>query len=255
MESSGVTALGCPPAIAEPVSVLHRIAGPGLAHQGRRAASSAGEALLGIGRPGNQHLPWLGDNDAAAFHGTATQPIGAPPPATHLNTVLGHRPLSPTSSAQPSQLAQVGDAAWSAPAPRGTSRSFATKLEGASTASSPSESTPGDVAVSRTLNQPGFVVAQAARAILDGLAAQNLHAPGGLARGKRDRETGGRWRLRGGSQSTYRRPASWVRPPGTRSSSRERVRDLTAGSGLRFEDRGTHTLKACPRNRQVVALA
>jgi hypothetical protein len=33
------------------------------------------------------------------------------------------------------------------------------------------------------------------------------------------------------------------------------VRDLTAGSGLRFEDRGTHTLKGIPDDWQLYALA
>ena len=33
------------------------------------------------------------------------------------------------------------------------------------------------------------------------------------------------------------------------------VRDLTAGSGLRFTDRGTHTLKGIPEDWQLYALA
>jgi class 3 adenylate cyclase len=33
------------------------------------------------------------------------------------------------------------------------------------------------------------------------------------------------------------------------------VRDLTAGSGLQFEDRGTHPLKGIPEDRQLYALA
>ena len=32
------------------------------------------------------------------------------------------------------------------------------------------------------------------------------------------------------------------------------VRDLTAGSGLRFEDRGTHSLKGIPDDWQLYAL-
>ena len=32
------------------------------------------------------------------------------------------------------------------------------------------------------------------------------------------------------------------------------VRDLTAGSGLQFEDRGTHTLKGIPEDWQLYAL-
>ena len=33
------------------------------------------------------------------------------------------------------------------------------------------------------------------------------------------------------------------------------VRDLTAGSGLQFNDRGTHTLKGIPEDWQLYALA
>lgn len=33
------------------------------------------------------------------------------------------------------------------------------------------------------------------------------------------------------------------------------VRDLTAGSGLEFTDRGTHTLKGIPEDWQIYALA
>ena len=33
------------------------------------------------------------------------------------------------------------------------------------------------------------------------------------------------------------------------------VRDLTAGAGLQFEDRGTHTLKGIPEDWQLYALA
>ena len=50
-------------------------------------------------------------------------------------------------------------------------------------------------------------------------------------------------------------PASWVKAGEDEVLVSRTVRDLTAGSGLRFEDRGTHTLKGIPEDWQLYALA
>ena len=73
-------------------------------------------------------------------------------------------------------------------------------------------------------------------------------APHGRARGHRATAGCAAWRC-----TSARASAGWPGP--ARSSSRSTVRDLVAGSGLEFEDRGSHALKGVPGEWRVYAVA
>jgi class 3 adenylate cyclase len=91
---------------------------------------------------------------------------------------------------------------------------------------------------------------EAARWILDALARENLHARAGLHVGEIE--------LRGDDVAGMAVHVA-ARVMGQARADEVLVsrtaRDLTAGSGLRFEDRGTHELKGLPDEWQLFAFA
>jgi class 3 adenylate cyclase len=92
---------------------------------------------------------------------------------------------------------------------------------------------------------------RAARAIIDGVAPLGLSIRAGVHTGEVEELPNGD--IRGIAVHLGARVASEAHPGEVLISSS--VRDLVAGSGLRFEDRGYHHLKGIEEERQLFALA
>ena len=191
--------------------------------------------------PGNQHLPWLGDT--AEMLSQIRSFVGAPTPAARPERVLA-TVLFTDIVGSTDQLARLGDAAWSAQLERHEEivRDGLDRFDGRLI------KTTGDGALA-TFTGPARG-AQAARAILDALAAQDLHARAGLHVGEIELQGDD---IAGLAVHVAARVMGQAGEDEVLVS--RTVRDLTAGSGLRFEDRGTHTLKGIPEDWQLYALA
>jgi class 3 adenylate cyclase len=86
--------------------------------------------------------------------------------------------------------------------------------------------------------------------ILDALASQDLHARAGLHVGEIELQGDD---IAGVAVHVAARVMGEAGDDEVLVS--RTVRDLTAGSGLHFEDRGTHTLRGIPEDWQLYALA
>ena len=227
------------PVIGVPTLVLYR-ADEVLAD----ASRYLGERIPGakvVELPGTDHMPWLGDQDAALdeieefLTGVRPHPVLDRVLATVLFTdIVGSTELA----------ADLGDRRWrelleqhNALVRRELARFRGVEL-----------STAGDGFLA-TFDGPARAVACAC-AIRDGSTALGLQIRFGLHTGELEL-TGSD--IRGIAVHTGARVAAKAGPGEVLTSST--VRDLVAGSGLEFEDRGSHELKGVPGEWRLYAVA
>ena len=238
----GLTAWDALPAIHQPVLVLHRSGDPVLRIKAARAAWARLPHATVVELPGNQHLPWLGDTAELLVRDPLVR-RRADPRRSH-RARARRRCSSPTSSAPPTSSPDSA----TPPGARSSSVTSRSCVTGSTASTAGSSRRTGDGALA-TFTGPARG-AQAARAILDGLAAHDLHARAGLHVGEIELQGDD---IAGLAVHVAARVMGHAGDDEVLVS--RTVRDLTAGSGLRFEDRGTHTLKGIPEDWQLYALA
>ena len=190
--------------------------------------------------PGAEHLPWLGETEEMLAQ--LRDFVGAPPPTVRpervLATVLFTDIVGSTEA-----LTRLGDSAWRAKLERHGQivgegmRRFDGRLV---------KST-GD-GVLATFGGPARGT-EAARWILDALADDDLHSRAGVHVGEIEMQDDD---IAGLAVHVAARVMDKA-GDGEVLVSRT-VRDLTAGSGLRFESRGAHPLKGVPEDWELYAL-
>jgi pimeloyl-ACP methyl ester carboxylesterase len=227
------------PAIRVPTLVLYR-ADEVLAEASRYVGDRIPGAKV-VELPGTDHMPWLGDQDAALdeieefLTGVRPHPVLDRVLATVLFTdIVGSTELA----------ADLGDRRWrelleqhNALVRRELARFRGVEL-----------STAGDGFLA-TFDGPARAVACAC-AIRDGAKALGLQIRFGLHTGELEL-TGSD--IRGIAVHTGARVAAKAGPGEVLTSST--VKDLVAGSGLEFEDRGSHELKGVPGEWRLYAVA
>ena len=237
----GLTAWDALEAIHQPVLVLHRADDLVVPVKAARATAAQIPQAVVVELPGNQHLPWTGDT--AEMLARIRSFVGAPPPVARTERVLATVLFTDIVDST-GQLARLGDAAWSAQ----LTRHERIVRDGLDSFDGRLIKTTGDGALA-TFTGPARG-AQAARVILDALASQSLHARAGLHVGEIELQGDD---IAGLAVHVAARVMGEAADDEVLVS--RTVRDLTAGSGLQFEDRGTHTLKGIPQDWQLYALA
>lgn len=237
----GLTAWDALAVIHQPVLVLQRTGDRVLPIKAARASAAQIPQAVLVELPGDQHLPWAGDTTEMLARIRAF--VGAPPPPARTERVLA-TVLFTDIVGSTDQLARLGDAAWSAQLARHEQivRDGLDRFDGRLI------KTTGDGALA-TFTGPARG-AQAARSILDALAAQDLQARAGLHVGEIELQGDD---IAGLAVHVAARVMGKAGDDEVLVS--RTVRDLTAGSGLQFTDRGTHTLKGIPEDWQLYALA
>jgi class 3 adenylate cyclase len=228
-------------AIHQPVLILHRIDDRVLPFKAGRAPIERIPHAEFVELPGDQHLPCAGDTTEILARIRAF--VGAPPPPARTERVLA-TVLFTDIVGSTDQLARLGDAAWSAQLERHERivRDALDRFDGRLI------KTTGDGALA-TFTGPARG-ASAARSTLDELGEHDLHARAGLHVGEIELQGDD---IAGLAVHVAARVMGHAGDAEVLVS--RTVRDLTAGSGLHFEDRGTHTLKGIPDDWQLYALA
>ena len=241
MMEAGMSAWDVLEAIHQPALFLNRTADPILPVEFARAAVAQMPNATLVELAGAEHLPWLGDTTEMLEYLRGF--VGAPPPLARAERVLATI-LFTDIVGSTEKLSRLGDAGWRARLDRhseliedGLER-FEGRLVG----------TTGDGTLA-TFAGPARGVA-AARGILDALASEGMNARAGVHVGEIE--------LRGEDIAGIAVHVA-ARVMGEADSDEvlvsRTVRDLTAGSGLEFKDRGTHTLKGVAEDWQLYALA
>jgi pimeloyl-ACP methyl ester carboxylesterase len=238
---AGLTAWDVLEAIRQPTLVLQRRDDPIMRVEIARAQAERIPSATLVELDGADHLPWLGETSEMLAQLRAF--VGAPPPAARAERVLA-TVLFTDIVGSTDQLARLGDAAWALK----LNRHAEIVQEGLDRFDGRLIKTTGDGALA-TFTGPARGV-QAARWILDALAAEQLNARAGIHVGEIE--------LRGGDIAGLAVHVA-ARVMGKAGDGEvfvsRTVRDLTAGSGLLFEDRGSHPLKGIPEDWQLYALA
>jgi pimeloyl-ACP methyl ester carboxylesterase len=238
--AEGLTAWDALPAIHQPTLVLHRIHDRVLPIKAGRVAAQRIPGAKTVELPGAEHLPWLGDTTEILAHLRAF--VGAPPPAVHTDRALASV-LFTDLVGSTDQLTRMGDAAWTARLDRHAHivRDGLERFDGRLIKST------GDGALAVF---PGPARAtESARWILDALPGEDLHARAGVHVGEIELQGDD---IAGLAVHISARIMAMAEADEVLVS--RTVRDLTAGSGLRFTDRGTHSLKGIPEAWQLYAL-
>ncbi len=142
------------------------------------------------------------------------------------------------------RVAQIGDAAWR----EFLGRYYALVRRELAVYGGVEVDTAGDGLLAR-FDGPGRAI-RSARAIERAAGALGLEVGAGVHTGEVERDASA---IRGVAVHLAARIASLARPKEVLVSST--VRDLVAGSGLEFEDRGVHPLKGISEPRHVLAVA
>ncbi len=227
------------PAIRVPTLVMHR-AGDRTVNdeEGRWMAAQIPEARF-VGLPGEDHMPWVGDQDSILDEVqeflTGDRPDREPDRV--LATVLVTDIVGSTRHA-----ARLGDRAWSDV----LTRHHAIVREELARFRGLEIDTAGDGFLA-TFDGPARAVSCACR-IRDAVQALGLAVRAGLHTGEIELADGN---VRGIAVHTGARIAAAAQAGEVLVSST--VKDLVSGSGLAFADRGTHALKDIPRRWQLFA--
>ncbi len=239
--ADGLTAWDALPAIRQPTLVLQRTDDRVLPIKAARVAAQRISGAKMVELPGAEHLPWLGDT--AEILAQLRDFVGALPPAARTDRVLATI-LFTDLVGSTDQLGRLGDAVWTARLDHHARivRDGLDRFEGRLIKST------GD-GVLAVFSGPARAT-QAARWILEALPAEDLHARAGIHVGEIERRGDD---IAGLAVHVSARIMS--KAAGDEVLVSRTVRDLTAGSGLRFKDRGTHRLKGIPDDWQLYALA
>ena len=229
------------PAIRVPTLVIHRAEARGFGVEHGRYLAEHIPGAKYVELPGTDNLIWAGDQDAilAEIQDFVTGVRPAPTPHRVLATVLFTDIVGSTRLA-----AELGDGRWQAlldehyrVARRQLERSAAAR-------SRPSATGPRDV------RRPGAGDPLRGRRSATRVARARPRDPRRPAH-RRDRGPAGRHRRASPSTSA---PGSRRSPAGGEILVSSTVKDLVVGSGLVFEDRGTHALKGVPGEWRVFAV-
>jgi class 3 adenylate cyclase len=227
------------PAIHVPTLILNRRDDRSVnVEEGRWMASQIPDARF-VELPGEDHLPWVGDQDAVLdevqefLTGARPERVADRVLATVLVTdIVGSTRLA----------AQLGDRAWCDL----LERHHAIVREALAASRGREVDTAGDGFLA-TFDGPARAVACACR-IRDALQPLGLEIRAGLHTGEIELADG---KVRGIAVHTGARIASAAEAGEILVSST--VKDLVSGSGIRFQDRGSHALKDIPRSWQLYA--
>lgn len=227
------------PAIHVPTLVMHRTGDRSAnVEEARWMADQIPDARF-VELAGEDHMPWVGDQDSILdeIQEFLTGDRPAREPDRVLATVLVTDIVGSTR-----QAAQLGDRAWSellsqhhAIVRKELGRSRGREID-----------TAGDGFLA-TFDGPARAVNCACR-IRDAMRGLGLEIRAGLHTGEIELAGG---KIRGIAVHTGARIASAARPGEVLVSST--VKDLVSGSGISFEDRGSHELKDVPRPWQLFA--
>jgi pimeloyl-ACP methyl ester carboxylesterase len=227
--------------VRQPVLVLQRRGDPVVRVEQARAAAARLPSATLVELDGAEHLPWLGETTETL--GQIRAFVGAPPPAPRAERVLA-TVLFTDIVGSTEKLASLGDAGW---ASRLQSHA-AIVQDGLQRYDGRLVKSTGD-GVLATFAGPARGV-DAARWILEMLHSADLDARAGLHVGEIE--------LQGddiAGLAVHVAARVMAQADGGEVLVSRTVRDLTAGSGLRFTDRGTHALKGIPEDWQLYALA
>jgi class 3 adenylate cyclase len=227
------------PAIHVPTLVMHRSGDRSVSvEEGRWMAGQIPDARF-VELPGEDHMPWVGDQDAILDEVqeflTGDRPEREPDRV--LATVLVTDIVGSTRHA-----ARLGDRAWS----ELLTRHHAIVRKELDRHRGREIDTAGDGFLA-TFDGPARAVGCACR-IRDAVAALGIEIRAGLHTGEIELAGG---KVRGIAVHTGARIASAADPGEILVSST--VKDLVSGSGITFRDRGTHALKDMPRSWQLFA--
>lgn len=229
------------PAIRVPTLILHRIddQAVSIAHSRYMAERVPGAKLVEL--PGSDHIPWLGDQDALLDE-VEELLTGTRPHATVdrvLATVLFTDIVGSTTLA-----AELGDRRW-----RDLLQSYYTLARREVARGRGREiDTAGD-GLFASFDGPARAI-RCAAAIVSAVRSLGITVRAGLHTG--ECEVMGE-KIGGIAVHVGARVAAVARPGEVLVS--HTVRDLVAGSGIRFEDRGTHELKGVPGAWPLFAVA
>jgi pimeloyl-ACP methyl ester carboxylesterase len=228
------------PTIRVPTLVIHRTGDlDSKVEEGRWIASQIPGAKL-VELPGDDHLPWVGDQDSVLdeIERFLTGRLAPAEPDRVLATILVTDIVGSTERA-----AELGDRAWKELLERHHSivREQLRAFRGEEV------DTAGDGFLA-TFDGPGRAI-RAAVAIRDGLLENGIQVRCGLHTGECERIGG---KLGGIAVHVAARVAETAGPGEIRVSGT--VRALVAGAGIEFSDRGAVSLKGVPEEQQLFAV-
>jgi pimeloyl-ACP methyl ester carboxylesterase len=227
------------PAIHVPTLVMHRTGDRSAnVEEARWMASQIPEARF-VELPGDDHMPWVGDHDAIVDE--IQEFLTGDRPGRELDRVLA-TVLVTDIVGSTRHAAQIGDRAWS----ELLARHHAIVRKELDRSRGREIDTAGDGFLA-TFDGPARAVGCACR-IRDAMRGLGLEIRAGLHTGEIELAGG---RVHGIAVHTGARIAATARPGEILVSST--VKDLVSGSGISFEDRGTHQLKDVPRPWQLYA--
>jgi class 3 adenylate cyclase len=228
------------PTISVPTLVIHRTGDlDSKVEEGRWIASRIPGAKL-VELPGDDHLPWVGDQDGVLdeVERFLTGRLAPAEPDRVLATILVTDIVGSTE-----QAAELGDRAWK----ELLERHHALVREQLQAFRGEEVDTAGDGFLA-TFDGPGRAI-RAAVAIREGLLESGIRVRCGLHTGECERLGD---KVAGIAVHIAARLAETAEPGEVRVSGT--VRALVAGAGIEFSDRGTVSLRGVPEEQQLFAV-